>query len=241
MKDDSARQSASYARRAASYWSVDGLPDILHGLVLVILGASACLWGIYAPNRWIKLDILIAYAGFALYFFLVERVVLNFLKSRLTYPRTGYVQPPEQLWVGSRTPPPLSLRLGPPPVLSPLAPSATENVSVFWPRTVRPLLVYSIFWVRADRPGHWLVPLAMPALAVALYVLNRSLEHPYPWQSALILALTGPVILWVGVPALLQPPVPVLLVGAWLAAQGVQTLVNYLRTNPYPHTPEGRA
>jgi hypothetical protein len=81
----------------------------------------------------------------------------------------------------------------------------------------------------------------MPALAVALYVLNRSLEHPYPWWSALILALTGPVILWVGVPALLQPPVPVLLVGAWLAAQGVQTLVKYLRTNPYPHTPEGRA
>jgi len=71
------------------------------------------------------------------------------------------------------------------------------------------------------------------------YAVNRRSERPYPWWSALILALTGLVFLWVDVAAPLQRPLPFLLAGGWLLAQGVCRLVSYLRMNPYPHTAEG--
>jgi uncharacterized membrane protein HdeD (DUF308 family) len=88
-------------------------------------------------------------------------------------------------------------------------------------------------------PARWLVPLVMPALAVTLYAVNRRSERPYPWWSALILALTGLVFVWVDAPAPLQRPLPFLLAGAWLVAQGACRLGHYLRMNPYPRTAEG--
>jgi uncharacterized membrane protein HdeD (DUF308 family) len=77
------------------------------------------------------------------------------------------------------------------------------------------------------------------ALAVVLYAVNRESERPYRWWSALILAVAGLVFVWVRVPGPLQWPLPFLLTGVWLIAQGSYTLVHYLRTNPYPHTAEG--
>jgi hypothetical protein len=79
----------------------------------------------------------------------------------------------------------------------------------------------------------------MPALAVALYAWNRKSERPYRWWPALILALTGPASLSLDVPPRLEPSLPLLLVGAWLVAQGACTLVGYLRANPLPQSSEG--
>jgi hypothetical protein len=76
-------------------------------------------------------------------------------------------------------------------------------------------------------------------LALTLYIVNRRSERPYRWWSALFLALTGLVFLWVDVPETLQRPLPFLLAGAWLAGQGAYTLVRYRRTNPFPATAEG--
>jgi hypothetical protein len=242
MENDSAGPTPSYAQRAAAYWSVDGLPEILRGLTFVILFAVPCLWRIYAPAHWPRAGALISFTGLFLYFFGAERIVLDFLKSRITYPRTGYVQPPEQDWFGSRTPVPLSLRPSQPYFLSTFSPSPTvsENATSFWPGNVRPLLGFSVLCMFGqDLLGHWLVPIAMPALAVTLYVVNRNSERPYSWWWALILALTGLVSLWVDVPAALLGWLPFLLAGGWLVALGAYTLVNYLRMNPYPRTPDG--
>jgi hypothetical protein len=229
MKNDSVTPNASYGRRAASYWFADGLPEILFGLALVIMAALAFLWRMYAPKPWRDFDWTTVAVGFLLYY-LMERRVLDFLKSRVTYPRTGYVQPPEELEGRVQPLTTLSLRPGPP---------ATENVTFFQWRTVG-----LIFWVcypfilNGNPLGRWLVPVVVPALAVTLYVVNRRSEHPYRWWSALILALTGLVFLWVDVPAPLQRPLPLLLAGGWLLAQGACTLVSYLRANPYPRTAE---
>jgi hypothetical protein len=242
LKNDSAKQTTSYGQRAASYWSVDGLPEILRGLAFVILFAVPCLWRIYAPTHWPRAGSLISFTGLFLYFFGAERVVLDFLKSRITYPRTGYVQPPERDWFGSRTPVPLSLRPSQPYFLSTFSPSPTvsENATSFWPRNVRPLLGFSVLCLAGrELLGHWLVPLAMPALAVTLYVVNRNSELPYSWWWALILALTGLPFLWVNVPAALLGGLPFLLAGGWLVGQGAYRLVNYLRMNPYPVAAEG--
>jgi hypothetical protein len=224
MKD----ASVSYGRRAAAYWFADGLPEILSGLALVITAAMAFTWRIYAPKSSEEFDRLIVFAGLILYF-LVERRVLDFLKSHVTYPRTGYVQPPEESQLRVQTLTVLSLRPDPP---------AKENVTFFKRRVVG--LIWWVFWVAIGIPaGRWVMPVLMAALAVTLYLVNRRSEHPYRWWSALILGLTGLVFVWVDVPAPLQRPLPLLLAGAWLAAQGACTLVHYLRANPYPRTAEG--
>jgi hypothetical protein len=238
MNDDSATQTISYGRRAASYWSIDGLPEILRGLAFIVLTGMGYLWRVHASKP--RAGFL--FLGFAVYFFVVERVVLNYLKSRITYPRTGYVEPPERLWVGHRAQDlvPLSLRSAGPFLLSPFPPSGSENVTFFWPRTVRPLLVFVFLCTfGGNLLGRWLLPLAMPALAVTLHVVNRNSERPYPRWSVLFLALTGPPFLWINMPATLQLTLPFLLAGAWLVAQGAYRLFDYLRTNPYPRTTEG--
>lgn len=230
MKDNSSTQSASYGRRAASYWFCDGLPEIFFGTALVIIAALMLLWRLYAPKPWIPFDWIIAAVGF-LFYYLPERRVLDFLKSHVTYPRTGYVQPPEESQFHFQTLTTLSLRPDPP---------AKENVTSFQWRTVG-----LIFWVvypfmlESNPLGRWVVPVVVPALAVTLYAVNRRSEHPYRWWSALILALSGLVFLWVDVPAPLQRALPLLLAGAWLLVQGVLTLAHYLRANPDPRAAEG--
>jgi hypothetical protein len=227
MKDSTATPAASFGRRAASYWFVDGLPEILFGLMLVTFAALAFLWRIHTPKPWREFDWMIVAVGFILYT-LMERKALDFLKSRVTYPRTGYVQPPEEaVWRG-QTLTTFSLRPDPP---------AKENVTFFQLRTAG--LIFWFFIAVGRPPGRWVVPVAMSALAIALYALNRKSERPYRWWSALILALTGLVFLWVDVPAPLQRVLPILLAGGWLVAEGVCTLVNYLRMNPYPRIAEG--
>jgi hypothetical protein len=230
MKDNIAPPAASFGRRAASYWFVDGLPEILFGLALVIMAALSFLWRMYTPKPWREFDWMIVCVGFTLYF-LTERNVLDFLKSQVTYPRTGYVQPPEEQDWSQPTLTTLSLRPDPP---------VKENVTFFRLRTVGPIwFLFFLFMTYGSPPARWLMPLAMPALAVTLFAVNRRSERPYPWWSALILALTGLVFLWVDVAAPLQRPLPFLLAGGWLLAQGVCRLVSYLRMNPYPHTAEG--
>src|ERR1039457_2210972 len=229
MKDDSTTRRAYFGRRAASYWYVDGLPELLFGLMLVTVAALSFLWRRYTEKPWRDFDWIMVCAGFTLYF-LMERSVLDFLKSHVTSPRTGYVQPPEERDWSYR--PLTTLSLGPDP-------PAKENVTYFRLRTVGPIwLLFFVFMTYGSPPAGWLVALVMPALAAPLYLVKPRSVRPYRWCSAFILAPTGPVFLWVDVPAPLQRALPFLLCGGWLLTQGVCRLVNYLRTNRYPGTAE---
>src|ERR1700683_742559 len=109
--------------RAEAYWFADGLPDVMFGLTLLLFATAGFLWQIYAPHSFIY-DLLLMSAGFGV-FYLKERAVLGFLKARVTYPRTGYVQPPDEAPVSSGL---TMLSLSP-------APSAEENVTSFDKRT----------------------------------------------------------------------------------------------------------
>jgi hypothetical protein len=225
-----AKPAVSYGRRAGSYWFVDGLPEILFGLALFAAAGLALWWGLYTPKPWSKFNWIVVYAGFLLYYF-TERRILDFLKGRFTYPRTGYVQPPEESeWhVGTLT----TLHLRP-------EPPAKENVSFFRLRTVTPILLFFVpFWANGNPMGRWVVPVVTSGLALTLYIVNRGSERAYRWWPAPILALAGLAFLWVDVPEALQGPLPFLLAGAWLAAHGVWALVRYLRMNPHPAAAEG--
>lgn len=235
MNDSSVAQKPSYGRWAAAYWFADGLPELLFGMALVAMAGVAFALFLNYPGSWKgpwkALAALAIFAVFQLYLF-SERGVLEFLKARLTYPRTGYVQAPEEKDFRAETVTTLSL-------LRP-DPRPKENVSFFRLRTVWPVLMaFFLFPPRGGAIGHWFVPCVTPALAVALYVVNRESERPYRWWSALILALAGLVFAWVHAPGPLQWPLPFLLTGAWLFAQGAHTLLHYLRANPRARATEG--
>jgi hypothetical protein len=227
MKNDSVSLNPSPGRRAASYWFIDGLPDLVSGLALILCGIAGLLWRMYAPSSWNRYYFVPVGLGFIAVFW-NSRAILEFLKSRVTYPRTGYAQPPDE----SPAPRPLiTLSLNPRrPVDDNVAYSRTWAVMVIW--------WYCIFSLDAPLE-RWAAPVVMPLLAATLYAVNRKSESPYQWWSALILALTGPVLLWVDLPPLLRPLAPLLLAGAWLAAQGACTFVGYLRANPCPQATEG--
>jgi hypothetical protein len=224
MKDESA------GRRAAAYWFADGLPDIVFGLMLLLFAATGFLWQMYAPHAR-AYDLWLMVIPFGLFYW-QGRAVLDFLKSRVTYPRTGYVQPPEEDERPVISPPALiilSLIPGPP---------VEENATSFNRRTAMPIFLILSLSLN-PKPLRPLAPLVLLALAIALYAVNRDSERPYHWLWALILALTGLVFLWVEVPPLLQPLLSYLLVGGWLVAHGVSMLVQYLHANPHNGTPEG--
>jgi hypothetical protein len=94
MKDVSIAQNASPGRRAATYWFVDGLPEFVLGVSLLAFAAVGLLWQEYtASGSWARLYFLVV-AGRVGVLIWKGNAVVDLLKSRLTYPRMGYVPPP---------------------------------------------------------------------------------------------------------------------------------------------------
>ena len=79
--------------RARNYWFVDGLPNLVTGMVLVLIGA-ALLAGQVKPERPLLLGVSLVAIVLYLAFALRIRQVVEWLKARITYPRTGYTAPP---------------------------------------------------------------------------------------------------------------------------------------------------
>jgi hypothetical protein len=78
-------------RRPARYWNVDGLPELMMGLLWIVWGGSwlfgqslqrGTLWNIY----WMFTPALLALSGVASVW------ATKKLKARITFPRAGYVE-----------------------------------------------------------------------------------------------------------------------------------------------------
>lgn len=82
---------AEVARRPQRYWDIDGLPELMMGLLWMLWG-GAWLYGRTLPRDWrynaywTLTPALLALSGFAAVF------VTKWLKARVTFPRTGYVE-----------------------------------------------------------------------------------------------------------------------------------------------------
>ncbi len=225
----------SPGRRAAAYWFVDGFPQIVLGAMLVVCGVAGMVCDLYAPltepDREL-LSSLIVPAGFVVYF-VKERAILHWLKARITYPRTGYVQPPVEGERGCRR---SLITLS----LNARTPAANENVSFFRERMVMTIFWFFLVFPQPHGPrAHLMLPFLMAALALALFVVSRRLEHRYRWRSMLALALLGVPFLWLRIPPIIQPLVGVCVVGGWVLAQGLSTLAAYLHANPVPRATDG--
>ena len=78
-------------RRAQRYWTIDGLPELLMGLLWILWGAAFLagealprgpVWNIY----WTFTPAVLALSGVAAVW------AIKRLKARITFPRTGYVE-----------------------------------------------------------------------------------------------------------------------------------------------------
>ncbi|HME11644.1 MAG TPA: hypothetical protein VKF79_02190 [Candidatus Acidoferrum sp.] len=79
--------------RALSYWFVDGLPILLQGALSLLIAAEILGNGTFTHTtlgRAVSLAAVILYCVVAVR----QRTILEWLKERITYPRTGYVTPP---------------------------------------------------------------------------------------------------------------------------------------------------
>jgi hypothetical protein len=140
--------------------------------------------------------------------FVWDRKILDRLKARLTYPRTGYVRPPAP----------------------PRGSGKDENVTGF------PWSTVWLFWVALTFvhfwDSQWMVPLLMAVVAAWIYAANRREARPYVWWSVLPIAVAGLASAWLDLSVKSREFLPILIGGAWLLARGTWTLVHYLRAHP---------
>ncbi len=231
MVDQFVRSENSPGRRAASYWFIDGLPEIVSGLAFALLGGLCLCSEWIRPLPWIErvwslgvmlLLLAVLFGG--------DRKVAEYIKARVTYPRTGYVRPPVPLGSALQSETTVSLGLGqqPPP---------DENVTAFREHTVVVLFLGGWAVNLIARP--WGLPLMMFAVAFALYALNRDGERPYRWWSTLFLPAAAFLCMGLDLPGALQRGLVFVIGGLWLSAHGAWTLYRYVRRNPRPPAMKG--
>ena len=79
-------------RRIKRYWYSDGIGEISVGLVFVILGAFFGVQGYFGEESKIGVVLQLSMVAVMMGSIFGTQWLVNMLKSRLTYPRTGYVE-----------------------------------------------------------------------------------------------------------------------------------------------------
>jgi uncharacterized membrane protein HdeD (DUF308 family) len=226
MKYNNAVQIDSPGRRAAAYWFVDGLPEIVFGLFFLFPGMLILAYGEFHWQKswWLGSSVIaMSVLGYLIWF--LHRRVLDFLKARITYPRTGYAHPPHD-FPDKNHPHYKILTLG-------TAHPADENVSSFVSHTI-PLICAGNLFVQLLKlfETRWGLPLVMTGIAAGIYFLNRNGARSYSWRAVLPIALAGFVAPALGLEPMNRAIVPMVICGAWLLGIGTWTLVHYLRAHP---------
>lgn len=81
--------------RSWNYWFVDGLPHLMAGVLCLLLSATFIAAEHYRATHFrVAFALIIAVYGLLGVVFIRLRQTLVWLKSRITYRRTGYVPPP---------------------------------------------------------------------------------------------------------------------------------------------------
>lgn len=86
--NDPIDQAASRARR---YWYVDGLNEIAFGGLCILLGFYFQVQDSLQLSSWLRQILEVGLVLFIVALVLLLNKLLNFLKARITYPRSGYV------------------------------------------------------------------------------------------------------------------------------------------------------
>ena len=204
---------------------MDGLPEIVAGLIFIAMGCgSLYLNNAHLHPRWVRATIGAIDVALVLVIVVFSRSIDLFLKSRITFPRTGYVQAPRDWREESEQDTVMSLGLtgdSRPP---------NQNVTRFTDSIFAAVILAQIIARVIARPIGLAV--AMSSAAVLLYVLRRHSERPYHWASVLLLPLGGIAAMRLPMGADDYPWAATLIGGAWLALQGAWRLIGYVRRYP---------
>lgn len=216
-------------RRARSYWYIDGLPQIVGGVALLLF--ATLLWLFL---RWPISNVTIGFILLLTFLAITFRAqqILEWVKSRVTYPRTGYAAVPP-------LPPPDNAFFYPPGYITQLQINAPK------PETASDLRRARALWLRAwlgSLPAGtvvflWDIKTRWVCLAVAIlfslpFWFAEDGEKNIHW----IMVLGVP---FVGLCMSLFPVSPhhriaelVAGLGILAVIDGAITLIRYLRRNP---------
>jgi hypothetical protein len=230
MEEEMDTKSPAIAqRRAWNYWFEDGLPTLVGGLGCVFFGLAFIF-----DHSLFRLVLM----GIYCFFLLRHQLIVDWLKTRLTYPRTGYVTPPYSPQ-GQLAPLPhlagLSLEAAP----ARLEKMASEQRGRKWRLVLVTAMVSAAFLATMfiDRP--WMYTVAGMVLALALWGMNGK-EFQLSWFAIGGIPLIG-IVLAISRPEVLTPAHRlgffVFAVGLWIVADGAVALVRHLWRNPMASVP----
>jgi hypothetical protein len=194
-------------QRAKKYLAMDGLETLLQGASFIILGV---FW-LYLPS-FRGSYLWFAWGLFALVFwFLGRRETLEWLKERITYPRSGYVATPL------------------PQVPTFAATSASRSSTAvqahhFLELGLAILWIFALMW-----KGSWLFAVAAGVTAL-LFCWER--RNALPWFALTGLLGATAVVVVLSLPRWPRLGVLMVAVGITSMAKGATQLVRYLRWHP---------
>ncbi len=81
---NSEREIQNLVRR---YWIEDGIPDLIVGSIFIIY-AALLWWGAHSTQNWINMFSAVA----LILMIIISQKLVEKLKEKITYPRTGYVK-----------------------------------------------------------------------------------------------------------------------------------------------------
>jgi|GEM_PF-2285565 hypothetical protein len=224
--------------RAWRYWFSDGLATLVAGFTCLLIAWFLLLNG-HKPATPFSIGVTFVLLGMYFVFLLRQRQIVEWLKSRITYPRTGYVRTPyfgedesqsldltvlsmggadatrEQEW--KRVHEDRKRRAVLAIVLSAGAMIALLLIRNPWICALTGAALSAALWIgaRKDQRLSWIVLAGFPFLGVYLTIFRYG-NAPGPDRAAYFLAGAG--ILFV--------------------AEGAVTLIRYLRKNPRPRENE---
>ncbi len=227
---DKTVEPSSPGRRAAAYWFIDGLPQIVLGLAILFSAFLGILVRVLLASEPQFFHVLITASGFQLYASFGRRTIEG-IKARVTYPRTGYAEAPEEV-PGKESIGLTSLNLNP-------HLRTRENVTSFLTRTG--LVILFALWMPFGGAPRCFVPALLAALAAVLYFFNGKTVHPYTWRAVVALPAISAPFFFMDAPPPVQEWLPLLLTGLWLTALGALQLIRYLRANSIADSTERHA
>ncbi|HEY2911872.1 MAG TPA: hypothetical protein VGK21_00805 [Candidatus Angelobacter sp.] len=211
-------------RRARDYWDIDGLPALVAGTTTVSVGVICSPLKIHGLGGALVL-VLCAW------FFLTEgKGTLKWLKSRITYPRTGYVAPPQAYRDSEREPYTIISITKEPEAEEQLAPAEGRASRKALEFSDPPFFLLFILWWFFSFSG-WLASLT--CLAIALRFWWKNMKDP-PWfeiAGAAIAALLSAILT---VSDRLRFSIVLVVFGISGMVKGTTLLIHYLRQHPAP-------